>query len=461
MSLVTAKALREQRANLATQAQAIIDTATAEQRNLTTEENTTFDRYHDEMESLRGQYERIERQETINAEIAESRGRQAGGREQPGTPPAPNGARPPSEHRVATQGDAMRSEAIRAWLMRGSNKTPSEQLQDAARRSGVDLGNRLFEFELSPRPLRSLDRESVRDWEEWNRQNRAQSTSTTAGGYTVPDDTMRALEEAMLAYGGMRQVADVIRTDSGAPLPWPTVNDTGNTGEIIGENTTVNQQDVTFGQKVLGAFKYSSKMILVSVELLQDASVNVGEFLGRALGTRIGRITNTHFTTGAGTTLPFGVVTGASSGKTGLAGQTTSVIYADLVDLLHSVDPEYRINARWMFADSTLKALKKLVDGQSRPLWSAGLAVREPDTILGYPYTINQSVAAMAANAKSILFGDFSKYKIRDVRGVTLLRLDERFADYHQVAFLAFSRHDGVLLDAGVAPIKYYANSAT
>jgi len=460
MSLVTAKALREQRANLVTQAQAIVDTAAAEQRNMSDEEIQRFDKFHDECEALKAQYERIERQEAVAAELAESRGRAAGGREQPGATPAVPAATP--EHRGGSQGDVMRAEALRAWLLRGSNQSPNETLQDAARRSGIDINNRLFEFDLAPRALRSLDREEVRDWSERDREYRAQSVgTTTAGGYTVPNEAMQAVEVALLRYGGMRQVSDVIRTDSGAALPWPTANDTGQSGEIIGENSSVNQQDITFGSVTLNAYKYSSKMILVSVELLQDASVNIPEFLGNALGTRIGRITNTHFTTGTGTGQPKGIVTAATLGKTGATGQTTSVIYADLVDLQHSVDPEYRINARWMFADSTLKAIKKMVDGQQRPLWSAGLAVREPDTILGFPYVINQAVAAMAANAKSILFGDLSKYKIRDVRQVTLLRLDERFADVHQVAFLAFSRHDGNLLDAGTNPVKYYANSAT
>ena len=73
---------------------------------------------------------------------------------------------------------------------------------------------------------------------------------------------------------------------------------------------------------------------------------------------------------------------------------------------------------------------------------------------------INNDVAVMAANAKSILFGALDKYLIRDTAGITLLRLDERFADFHQVAFLAFSRHDGDLLNAGTNPVKHYANSA-
>ena len=53
-----------------------------------------------------------------------------------------------------------------------------------------------------------------------------------------------------------------------------------------------------------------------------------------------------------------------------------------------------------------------------------------------------------------MLFGDFSKYHIRDVMEVRLVRLDEVYAEYAQVAFLAFSRHDGLLLDAGTHPIK-------
>ena len=145
----------------------------------------------------------------------------------------------------------------------------------------------------------------------------------------------------------------------------------------------------------------------------------------------------------------------------GQVGQTTSVIYEDLVDLEHSVDPAYRAEAEFMFHDDTLKVLKKLKDADGRPLWLPGVAVREPDTILGYNYVINQDMPIMAANAKSILFGDFSKYMIRDVMDLMLLRLVERYADFAQVGFIAFSRHDGDLLDAGTNPIKHYANSAT
>jgi HK97 family phage major capsid protein len=118
------------------------------------------------------------------------------------------------------------------------------------------------------------------------------------------------------------------------------------------------------------------------------------------------------------------------------------------------VDPSYRDNAKWMFNDNTLSKIKLLVDSQSRPLWLPGLVDRAPDTLLGSPYVINQDMASVTSTGKSVLFGDFSKYWIRDVRDVTLLRLDERFAEFLQVAFLAFMRTDGDLLDAGTKPIR-------
>ncbi len=451
MSLVTAKALREQRANLAKQAEAVLDKARAEERHLTTEEQQTFDKFHTECESIRENYERIEKQEKINAELSESAGRQAGGREQPGAG-AETRERP--ESRPGARGDQDRANALRGWLMRGSNQSPPQALREAAQRHGVDVGNKLLEFNLASRALRSLTPEGIAEWEK-----RTQSTTTgDEGGYTVPNETMRAIEVAMVAEGGMRQVADIIRTDSGSDLPWPTVNDTETEGEIIGQNGQVNPGELTFGQKVLKAFKYSSKMILIPIELLQDSAVNIAEVVGTALGQRIGRVSNKHFTIGGGTTEPWGIVTRSVEGAEG--DSQTEVEFADLVELEHSVDPRYRLNAKWMFADSTLKALKQLVDGQEKPLWLPGVALRQPDTILGYSYVINQSVPEMEADAKSIVFGDLSKYKIRDVRNVTLMRLDERFADYHQVAFLAFSRHDGDLLDAGTNPVKHFKNAS-
>lgn len=293
-------------------------------------------------------------------------------------------------------------------------------------------------------------------------QNAQSTGSNTGGGYTVPTGFYDELMDAEKAYGGMLETAFVFDTSTGNSLPIPTDNDTSNSGAILSENTQVGNQDVTFGAVTLNAYTYTSKLVLVSNQLLQDSAFNLDGFLSNKLGTRIARAINTHFTTGDGSSKPTGAVTAATLGATGANGETASVIFDDLIELEHSVDPAYRKGARYMMSDSSLKIIKKLKDSQGRYLWMPGMPIaKEPDTINGYQYTVNQDMPAMATSAKSVLFGDFSKYFIRRVAGVQVLRLTERYADYNQTGFLAFQRWDGNLVDAGTHPLKYFANSAS
>ncbi|NUR28500.1 MAG: phage major capsid protein [Hamadaea sp.] len=282
----------------------------------------------------------------------------------------------------------------------------------------------------------------------------------SAGGFTVPPAFRNRLVETMRTFGGMLNVAEVINTDSGANLQWPTLDDTANVGAILAENTQVTQQDIALGTASLDAYMYTSKLVLASLQVLQDSAVDVEGLLARKLGERIGRILNQHFTTGTGTSQPDGIVTGATIGKTGATGQTTSVTYDDLVDLIDSIDPAYQANARFMLSQGSRKAIRKLKDTQGRPLWEPSLQVGVPDSILGYGAVINQDMPAMAANAKSILFGDFREaYVIRLVTGTNLVTFNERYMDFLQRGFMAFQRADGTLQNG--AAVRAYANSAT
>ena len=108
-----------------------------------------------------------------------------------------------------------------------------------------------------------------------------------------------------------------------------------------------------------------------------------------------------------------------------------------------------------MFHDGIALSIRLLKDGNGQYMWQPGLQAGVPDRLAGYPYTVNQHMQATLATAtRTMAFGQFSKYKIRDVGSVRLKRLDERFADSDQVAFVAFSRHDGNLLNAGTNPVK-------
>jgi len=302
----------------------------------------------------------------------------------------------------------------------------------------------------------------VRNYRQFQQEIRALNVVTsTKGVETIPEGFVRSLDTAMLTFGGMRLVSDVFRTDGVGDVPWPTVNDTSNSAVILDEATDFGSSvDPSFGAIVFHAFKYSSKPILVSTELLQDSAFDIGARIGEMLGIRIARGQNAHFSTGAGTTLPKGVLV---AGTAFAAADNTTISADDLIGLEHSVDPAYRPGARFMMHDAILAAVRKLKESTTNAfIWQPGLQAGVPDRLLGYPYTINQSFpSAIANSAKIVAFGDFSKYKIRDVATLRLIRLDELYAATDQVGFIAYMRSDGNLVDAGTHPIKYLQNQAS
>jgi HK97 family phage major capsid protein len=371
------------------------------------------------------------------------------------------------ERTVGKPSNEDRALALHAWFAAGAiegEDVITPQHRDAAQRCGVSLEQNKLRIRLSvhgPDRMVMDPRGRINEAELEKRLTQVDVVSPDLGGhYTVPEEMQRPLERAMLEFGGMRQVSTVIRTATGAELPTPTMNDTSNTGAILGEGIEHTELDTQFSQLLLHAYKYTSRRVPVSVEYLQDNAINFTAIIGSILGERIGRITNQHFTRGTGTAQPNGIVTAAADSTITTAGGTT-ITHDNIIDLKHSVDPAYRSQgARFMFNDTTLKILKKIKipqfsgDTSGQPLWRAGLAAAEPDTIDGDPYTINQQLES-GTGKKAMLYGLLSKYLIRDVRDITLVRLDERYAELGVVAFLAFSRHDGDLVDAGTNPVKY------
>ncbi|MEV0470216.1 phage major capsid protein [Streptomyces prunicolor] len=280
------------------------------------------------------------------------------------------------------------------------------------------------------------------------------------GGFTVPDEFRNIMTETMKAFGGVFGLAEIITTTTGADLNWPTNDDTSNEGEILGENTAAGEQDIQVGGKKLKAYTFSSKQVRLSLQLLQDSAFGLETWVPKKLGERIGRRAARAWTTGTGVDQPEGITTNAVVGKTGAGGQVTSIIYDDLVDIEHSVDVAYRASAQYLMHDLMLKVIRKLKDTQGRPLWQPIPAPGFPATINGFTYNIDNSMPVPAASAKSIAFGDFKAgYLIRQVLDVQTLRLVERYAEYLQVAFLGFSRMDGMINDSSA--IRLYQHPAS
>jgi predicted phage gp36 major capsid-like protein len=378
--------IQEERASCWNRMTEIVDGATREERDLTPEERTNWDAADKRLTELTTDKDRLQRQEVLDAE-ARSQG--------PVDPPF----EVPEQRTGGDDPEKRLGLAFDTFMRRGLE--------------GIDSAE---------------DRALVAARYSQS-ESRAEGVATgSAGGYLVPQGFWQNLVIAMKAYGGLINLATIIETSTGNPLPWPSTDDTSNLGSILGEN-------------------------VASLQLMQDSAFDLDSFITGRLSERIGRAVAQHLVNGTGTAQPQGVLaSGAVTNNTTLpTGNTVKLTYAGLVALSHSIDPAYRAsgNARFLMSDAALSQVRQIVDGQGRPLWTPDyLGQGDRDVILGYPVTIDQSVPVPAANAISVVFGDFKAgYVVRRALGLQLLRLTERYADFLQVGFIGFMRLDGKVND--------------
>jgi len=424
------KELEDKAARLLHEARQMLETAKSENRNTTTDEDVRWKNLHDEAMRLRKLASQVEMQE--NAERQQIQRNEQRQRDLAQV-----------QHRDASP--ALRAtryrEAFDKWLRRGLSGLTMEQ------RQLINGGSRPLDsaemslFQAEQRFLGTGDGIAV----------------STYGGRLVPEDFQAELVQAMAQYNGILRNANspgyprIVTTGTGAALPWPTVDDTANVGELLAEESAAAELDVVMGQKTLNAYTYSSKIVRVQVQLLQDSAIPIGPMLQDLLAKRLGRITATHFTTGTGSSQPQGLGTGAPdsgiavSAATGVAGGTDPAAYERLIDLQHTVDPDYRENSVWMFNDGILQKLRKLKDNTARNVMGPAM----PPTLLNKPYVINQKMENDGTTGNTpIVYGDLSYFVVRMVKDMTLLRLEERYAEYLQVGFLMFMRADSEIVTA-------------
>lgn len=319
------------------------------------------------------------------------------------------------------------------------------------RRSGIDLNTSVAEarqMKVLETVLRGGYQALSSEDRSLFKEMRAQATNVdTKGGFTVPTEFRNRVVETMKASGGVANISTVFETDGGQPITWVTTDGTADEGVMIGEAEEGGDKDMDFGQVAIGAKKMTSKTIKISDELLQDSGVDVIGLIARRIGSRLGRGEAKQLLNGDGqgnnikglTMQLTGGVTSAVAG---------SITHSDLLKLKHSVDPAYRAgNTRWVFNDNTLLGFKELKDGNGRPLWLPDVAGVAPATIDGDQYQIDQGMPDVAAGKKAVLYGDFSYFQIRRVKGMALRRLDEKYAEAGLVGFLMFHRFDALLED--------------
>lgn len=323
-----------------------------------------------------------------------------------------------------------------------------EKVADEARSLGDDLARRGAPaddaVETDVDRLRKLVNGEVRAVDFRAESRDLSKLSAGAGANVVPTSFHSMLQEHMIDSSAIRQTnVTVLTTESGENLQVPKTAGYS-TASLIAEAGSITESDPSFGQVTLGAFKYAI-LVQVSSELLTDEGVDVAEFLARQGGRALGNGSGAHFVNGDGSSKPLGVVPASTLGKT--AAGAAAITTDELIDLFYSVIHGYRQNGTWMMADATVALVRKLKDSTNQYLWSPGLISGEVDTLLGRPVVVDVNMPAATTGLKSVVFGDFSAYYIRDVNGVRVERSDD-FAFQNDLATFRFIlRTDGDLID--------------
>lgn len=437
MSYAQVTQIRQERAQLAEKAGQILSKAKEEKRELSSEEDSKFESIHADIEKKGKEVQRLERQMDLEASLAESQGTR--------TVADSDGVTDPPTGPAGTRQDGGSDVDVNELLQRfGRGGLGSLTEAERKRFVGVEEdGKRCLTVTPSREERKWLQRGGLQV-----HKRQEMTTAPGEGGEMIPEGFWPELMRTEAAFGSVLQAARIIPTSTGNPLPIPTMDDTSNKGRRIGEAVAVTRAPATTASKTLNAFKYTSDLIPVSAELLQDSFFPLDSLIASLAGERIGRILEEELTLADGADKPQGIVPASLIGHTGAAAAAIS--FDDFLELKHSVNPAYRMgpNSGYMFNDNTLLAAKKLTIGSAdaRPLWAPGIAAREPDTIDGSRYWINLEMADVATTAISALYGDMSKFWVRQVAGVRFLRLVERFADEDLVAFVMFQRWDSELI---------------
>jgi HK97 family phage major capsid protein len=275
-------------------------------------------------------------------------------------------------------------------------------------------------------------------------QNALQIGTDSEGGYLVPDEFERTLIEALQEENIFRQLANIITTSSG-DRKIPVVASKG-TASWVDEEGAIPESDDAFGQVSIGAYKLAT-MIKVSEELLNDSVFNLEQYIAKEFARRIGAKEEEAFFVGDGSGKPTGILNATGGAELGVtAASATAVTVDEVMDLFYSLKSPYRKNAVFVMNDATVKAIRKLKDGNGQYLWQPSITSGQPDTILNRPVKTSAYVPTIASAKKTIAFGDFGYYWVADRQGRSFQRLNELYAATGQVGFKATQRVDGKLI---------------
>lgn len=424
------KELREEQGNDAAELRKLSETLDTEKRGMTPEETAKFDEIYKGYNERKTEIEQLEKMKQIDDDV-NNRSNQDFRENRAGNLPSDQAE--------------LRSLALHGWALTAIGDDVNEQHREAAQAFGLDFRANVINMNLATKAPQSVE------------EVRAMSSEQgSLGGIMVPVTMMNQFELAKVTYGSVSNVAQVLRTETGEEIDWPGADDTSNEGEMIGENKDAGDaDDIEFKAVKWRSYAFSSKVIKVPYSLIRDAAMPLETFLGEIMGKRITRAMNRKFTLGTGNAQPMGIVSAATAGKT--AAAVDELTPDELIDFTFSVDEAYRKNGKWMMNDKVILVISKLKYSDGTYVWQRSFREGSPDRILNYPYEVNNFMPdTLATGVTAALFGDLAQYKVREVRGIRIKRLVERYAESDQIGFIAYQSGDGNLLDMGDHPVKSF-----
>jgi HK97 family phage major capsid protein len=290
------------------------------------------------------------------------------------------------------------------------------------------------------------------------------------GGYLVPVQIDSTISKALRELSPMRQLANVVKIDTGE---YSMLHSVGGTGySWVGEK---QDRPETAGARFLKRTPpvgeiYASPAI--TQNLLDDNNFNLESWLIDELAEAFGEGEGDAFVNGNGVNKPRGILTYdiantadgtrdesvlqyvASGGSGAFAASNPS---DKLISLVHSLKPRYRINAAWTMNTNTLEQIRTFKNQQNDYIWKAGLEAGQPDTLLGYPIFEDQSMPDISANSLSIAFGDFQRGYVIVDRNTSMLR--DPFTAKPHVLFYSTKRVGGGMRDFRAIKLMKFASS--
>ncbi|MEN6542007.1 phage major capsid protein [Parvibaculum sp.] len=319
---------------------------------------------------------------------------------------------------------------------------------DRQKKTVDELALTLARPEIGGEPRMRLDparREHKRAFDLYVRKGEAQDLRTLEakalsaqsdpdGGYLVPAETERLIDRIVSDASPIRAIAGVRQIGAASykkpfTVSGPASGWVGET-EARAETSASGLSEIEFPAMELYA------MPAATSTLLDDAAINIDQWLAEEVQTAFAEQEGTAFVNGDGIRRPRGFLSYAKVananwawGKlgylvTGAAGAFPTSNPADvLIDLIYSVKAGYRANARFVMNRATQSAIRKLKDAEGNYLWQPGIAAGAPPTLLNYPVTEAEDMPSIASDATAIAFGDFKRgYLIVDRLGVRVLR---------------------------------------